>query len=260
MTSCIVAAGKDRFSPDTSLTGAVMLDDLDLNRRRHEVNEGARHFWRFVPTTDVALDASSRLKGWTRRQVTAHLGFQAAGLRRLVEGVARGVPTPMYFSPDQRTREIADAVDLDAATLRQLFDDEHDRLHVAWCELSPSDWDVTVCTPQGKAVPVAATLWMRNRELWVHAVDLGMGAWFDQVPPVILMRLFDDIVEAWRDRGIAVEFRVGAAGIVTLSVSAGQSDAPAPRVVGPLPSVVQWMTGRGNSGLTGEVGPPPKWF
>jgi hypothetical protein len=63
-----------------------------------------------------------------------------------------------------------------------------------------------------------------------------------------------------RDRGIAVEFRVGAAEIVTLSVSAGESDAPASRVVGPLPSVVQWMTGRGNTGLIGEVSPPPKWL
>jgi maleylpyruvate isomerase len=260
MMSCTVVAGTDLLSPDTRLAGAGMFDDLDLSRKRHLVNEGARHFWRFMPTTDVAMDAPSRLDGWTRRQLTAHLGFHAAGLRRLVEGVARGVPTPMYCSPEQRTREIADAVDLDAAALRQLFDDEHDRLHAAWCELSPSDWDATVSTPQGKAVPVAATLWMRNRELWVHAVDLGMGAWFDQVPPVILTRLFDDIAEVWRDRGIAVEFRAGVAGIVTVTVSASERDVPASRVVGPLPSVLQWMTGRGNAGSTGEVYSPPKWL
>jgi hypothetical protein len=73
-------------------------------------------------------------------------------------------------------------------------------------------------------------------------------------------RQAEGIAEVWRDRGIAVEFRAGAAGIVTLSVSAGESDAPASRVVGPLPSVVQWTTGRGNTGLIGEVSPPPKWL
>jgi maleylpyruvate isomerase len=144
----------------------MKFDDLDLDRKRHLVNEGSRHFWRFVPKVDAALDAPSRLDGWTRRQLAAHLGYNAAALRRMVEGVARGVPAPMYSSPEQRSREIAEAVNLDAVALRRLFDNEHDRLHVAWCELSPSDWDATVTTPQGKPVPVAATLWMRNREVW----------------------------------------------------------------------------------------------
>jgi maleylpyruvate isomerase len=238
----------------------MKFDDLDLDRKRHLVNEGSRQFWHFVPKVNAALDAPSRLDGWTRRQLTAHLGYNAAALRRMVEGVARGVPAPMYSSPEQRSREIADAVNLDAVALRRLFDDEHDRLHVAWCELSPSDWDATVTTPQGKPVPVAATLWMRNREVWVHAVDLGMGAWFDQVPPVIQMRLFDEVAEAWRDRGITVEQHVGPAGNLNLSLSASESAAPAARVVGPLASLVQWMTGRGNAGLTGDFSSPPKWL
>jgi hypothetical protein len=32
MTPCTAVAGQDLFSPDRSLTGAVMLDDIDLNR------------------------------------------------------------------------------------------------------------------------------------------------------------------------------------------------------------------------------------
>jgi maleylpyruvate isomerase len=60
-------------------------DDLDLDRKRDLVNEGARHFWCFVPTSDAASDAPSRLEGWTRRQLVAHLGYNAAGLRRMVE-------------------------------------------------------------------------------------------------------------------------------------------------------------------------------
>jgi maleylpyruvate isomerase len=141
------------------------MTNLDLGRKRDLVNEGARHFWCFVPASDAALDAPSRLEGWTRRQLVAHLGYNAAGLRRMVEGVARGVPAPMYSSAEQRFREIAEAVNLDVAALRQLFDDEHDRLHAAWCALAPSDWDCAVTTPQGKSVPVAVTPWMRNREV-----------------------------------------------------------------------------------------------
>jgi maleylpyruvate isomerase len=239
---------------------AVAFDDLDLDRKRELVNEGSRHFWRFVPTSDAALNAPSRLEGWTRRQLVAHLGYNAAGLRRMVEGVARGVPAPMYLSADQRSSEIAEAVNLDVTSLRRLFDDEHDRLHAAWCALAPSDWDCAVTTPQGKSVPVAMTLWMRNREVWLHTVDLGMGARIDYIPPIIQIRLFDDAANVWRDRGIAVKHSVGEAGVVTLALSAGETGARASRVVGPLPSVVQWMTGRGDAGLSGEFTGPPKWL
>jgi maleylpyruvate isomerase len=238
----------------------MVFDDLDLDRKRDLANEGSRHFWSFVPTSDAVLDAPSRLEGWTRRQLVAHLGYNAAGLRRMVEGVARGVPAPMYFSAEQRSREIAEAVNLDTAALRQLFDDEHDRLHAAWCALAPSDWDCAVTTPQGKSVPVAVTLWMRNREIWLHAVDLGMGARFDQIPPIIQIRLFDDAAGVWRDRGIAVEHRVGEAGAVTLLLSASERGTQASRVVGQLPSIVQWMTGRGEAGLSGDFAQPPKWL
>ena len=42
-------ASQDLFSPDRSLTGAVMLDDIDLDRRRHEVDEGRTSFLAIRP-------------------------------------------------------------------------------------------------------------------------------------------------------------------------------------------------------------------
>jgi hypothetical protein len=91
-------------------------------------------------------------------------------------------------------------------------------------------------------------------------MDLEMGARFDQIPPVIQSRLFDDAASVWRDRGIAVEHRVGEAAAVTLSLSASKRGAQASRVVGQLPSIVQWMTGRGEVGLSGDFTQPPKWL
>ena len=63
----------------------------------------------------------SRLPGWTRRHLVAHLAANADALGNLVRWAATGVETPMYSSPEQRAHDIESGAQRDAATLRGWF-------------------------------------------------------------------------------------------------------------------------------------------
>ena len=91
----------------------------------------------------------------------------------------------MYTSAEQRAADIAESVGLDTTTVYRLFDTEAKRLETAWTNLPAEAWSLTVKTPQGTPVPASETLWMRSREVWIHAVDLDTGATFDMIPPVV---------------------------------------------------------------------------
>jgi maleylpyruvate isomerase len=133
---------------------------------------------------EAELDAPSLLDGWTRRQLIAHLGYNAVGMCRLLDGAAAGVARDMYDSAEQREEDIAQSVDLDTASVYRLFDTEAARLETAWRDLPPDAWSLIVKTPQGTPVPASETLWMRSREVWIHAVDLGTGATFEAIRPM----------------------------------------------------------------------------
>lgn len=49
----------------------------------------------------------------------------------------------------------------------------HPRLE--WRDLPDANWTHEVRTAQGRTVPASETVWMRTREVWVHAVDLDNG-------------------------------------------------------------------------------------
>jgi maleylpyruvate isomerase len=59
--------------------------------------------------------------------------------------------------------------------------------------LSGAQGQATVRTMQGKQVPATEIPWMRAREVMIHAVDLGAGVTFDDLPPAFLEALCADI-------------------------------------------------------------------
>ena len=115
-----------------------------------------------------------------------------------MDWAATGVETPMYPSAEHRDREIKEGATLSAAALRNLFDHTVARLDEKWRNLHASRWAAPVRTAQGRTVPASETVWMRTREVWIHAVDLDNGAQFSEFPDVVLESLLADIVEAWR--------------------------------------------------------------
>ncbi|MEW1807247.1 maleylpyruvate isomerase family mycothiol-dependent enzyme [Pseudarthrobacter sp. NPDC080039] len=224
-------------------TDPVLLDGL-LQARR-----GTAFFARKLnELSDADLDGDSLLPGWSRRHVVAHVGYNARAVARLVEWAATGVETPMYPSVEVRNHEIDFGATLSPIALRNLFDHSAVHLNVEWRDLPADSWHHKVKTVQGRVVPAEETVWMRTREVWVHAVDLGNGATFRDIPEPVLARLLTDITGAWHARGTdnGLLIKVDGTGL-----SFGDSAAASPTVVsGSLAAIAQWATGRGTDGTT----------
>jgi len=235
-----------------------ILDELLLARR------GTAFFARQLnQLTDIGLDGESLLPGWTRRYVVAHVGYNARALARLVEWGRTGIEMPMYDSVDARDTEIRFGATLSPIALRNLFDHSAVHLNVEWRDLAPSSWLAPVRTIQGREIPVSETVWMRSREVWLHAIDLDNGASFSQVPPAVLSRLLRDITGAWSargsDAGLILEV-TGPDGITEY----GDLGASAPaRVSGTLADIAAWASGRDRPEVTARLRTDlvaPRWI
>src|SRR3954471_5387163 len=148
--------------PDQQLAGALLLARRGQAYFSRKLNE----------LRDDEFDAPSLLPGWTRRHLVAHVGYNARANARLVEWAATGVETPMYYSPTQREDEIEFGATLPIEALRNLSAHAAVHLNVEWRDLTEEAWSHEVRTAQGRLVPVRETVWMRTREVWIHAVDL----------------------------------------------------------------------------------------
>ncbi len=212
------------------------------------------------------LDAPSLVPGWTRRHVVAHVGLNARALTRLTEWAATGVETPMYDSPEQRDAEIELAATLPARALRHLSAHAAVHLDVEWRDLAPEAWDATVRTALGRQVPARETVWMRTREVWVHAVDLDHGATFRHLPPGLVDALLADVVTAWvrRSAGESVPALRLEATDRGPDAAVGTPGEDPVRLVGRAADLTQWATGRGAWGVaTADGSPvpaPPRWL
>jgi maleylpyruvate isomerase len=59
--------------------------------------------------------------------------------------------------------------------------------------LDVDDWTATVRSAQGREIPATEIPWMRIREVWIHAVDLGAGAALDDLPGAVIDLLLDGV-------------------------------------------------------------------
>lgn len=214
------------------------------------------------------LDAPSLVAGWTRRHVVAHVGLNARALTRLTEWAATGVETPMYASPAERDAEIEFAATLPARALRNLSAHAAVHLDVEWRDLPEEAWRAPVRTALGRTVPASETVWMRTREVWVHAVDLDNGGSFDDFPAELVDALLADVVGGWRRR-------LGPDGLPHLVLEPSDRDDAYPLVPdtvapdgpvtlrGTAADLARWATGRGAAGVVasgGAVPPPLRWL
>jgi maleylpyruvate isomerase len=224
---------------------------------------------RLAELPDAAFAGPSRLPGWSRAHVAAHVGLNARALTRLTAWAATGVETPMYASPTERDREIELAATLPVRAIRTLSDHAAVHLTVEWRDLEPEAWTHEVRTAQGRLVPVSETVWMRTREVWLHAVDLDNGGRVADFPEPLVDALLRDLVAVWARRAD------GPGGLVlaptdrdwTLSVGGPERARTAPTARGTAVDLVAWGTGRYPPGadpgvrVDGQVaGPAPRWL
>ncbi|KUM42121.1 maleylpyruvate isomerase family mycothiol-dependent enzyme [Arthrobacter sp. EpRS71] len=235
--------------------------DPGLQENLLQARRGTAFFARKLnELTDAQLDGDTLLPDWTRRHVIAHVGYNARAIARLIEWAATGIETPMYPSPEARNHEINFGATLSPIALRNLFDHSAVHLSVEWRDLPDANWTNEVRTAQGRTVPATETVWMRTREVWIHAVDLNNGATFNDIPTPILEQLLKDITGAWKtrrtDTGLLIKATTTAGTDTNLTF--GDTTATNPTIItGPLPAVVEWATGRGTTGIT-ATGPRTK--
>lgn len=216
---------------------------------------------------DADLDTPSLLPGWTRRHLAAHVGFNARAVARLVEWAASGVEHPMYRSPNERAHEIEFGATLPPQAIRNLSAHAAIHLNVEWRDLPEDRWDFPVVTAQGRTVPVSETVWMRTREVWIHAIDLDNGGDFEDLSSDLLDRLLGDLLAVWRRKRAAAP----CPNIILVPSDRDQrwvlaDDEPEDLVVvGSAAELVAWGTGRTRGGSTatangGTAPPAPAWL
>lgn len=180
---------------------------------------------------EAAYDAPSLLPGWTRKHLVAHLAANAEAVGRLLHWARTGERTPMYSSTEQRNADIEAGARRSGAALTAWFDQSATALSGTLAAMRPEQWSRGVVTAQGRTVPASETPWMRSREVLVHAVDLGTGLGFADLPESFLTRLRDEI----------------------LARRAGED---LPELVGPLPEVTAHLAGRASSEVRTADGRP----
>jgi len=199
--------------------------------------------------TDDELPGPSRLPGWSRAHVLAHLAGNAAAMVNLLTWARTGVETPAYPSDEVRDAEIDRVAGLAPDELRAAVLDGTRRLAEAVDQCPADRWSAQVRTRQGLLVPASEVLAMRTREVWVHAVDLAAGVGFDDVPADVLESVVDDVFAQWTARGAVPD----------VVVFAGDREwgAGALAVAGSPADVAGWLTGRAaGEGLRAD-GPLP---
>ena len=127
-------------------------------------------------------------------------------------------------------------------------------LNVEWRDLTEEAWTHEIRTAQGRVMPVSETVWMRTREVWVHALDLDNGASVAQFPPELIDLLLDDLVAVWRRKRVAggANIRLEPTDRSTTYAINPHTDAIAIR--GTAADLVAWGIGRSEHHATTVAG------
>jgi maleylpyruvate isomerase len=198
-----------------------------LDDARRWVREGTKTVNESLAEVDD-FTAATALPGWTRAHLVAHLAANAEAVSNLVHWAATGERTPMYSSPDQRAADIEKGSRRSGADLVAWFGSSAAALEQAMDALTEDQWRAQVVTAQGRDVPASETPWMRAREVMVHAVDLGSGVTFDDLPTDFLEALVADVLAK---RGLEAD------------------------LTGPLPGRAAYLTGRADGATAGVLAP-----
>src|ERR1700733_3762843 len=142
---------------------------------------------------DEALGGPTELPGWNRRYLFSHVAANADALCNLLYWARTGEERRMYASSRARDEGIAAGALLSAAELRARFDSATAALAADFDAMTDEAWDAKVITAQGLTRSASEIPWMRDREVYIHAVDLGAGSTFADLPDGFLTALLDDV-------------------------------------------------------------------
>lgn len=192
--------------------------------------------------SDEALTAPTALPGWTRRHLLSHVAANADALRNLVYWARTGEERRMYVSNKQRDADIAKGSQLPAAELRAWLESSAKALAEDLATLPGQAWDAKVVTAQGLTRSASEIPWMRDREVYIHAIDLGAGTAWTDLPTEFLTELLDDVAARRSSKG-------GGPALLAAATDTGHTwevagaGTPLP-VSAPLAALAAYLTGR----------------
>ncbi|MEV0147429.1 MULTISPECIES: maleylpyruvate isomerase family mycothiol-dependent enzyme [unclassified Nonomuraea] len=193
---------------------------------------------------DPDVAAPSRLPGWTRGHVLAHLARNADGLVNLLTWARTGVRVPQYDSAAARDAGIEAGAHRTAAEQLADLRESAARLDAVVEDLPEEAWRAPVEAMRPPPHPAWYVLVRRIRELGMHHVDLGAGYGPADWGERFVRRELHDCLRTWPHDSSTV------GGIRLLDAPGG--DLPAlwrdlgtgPVVEGRPADMLAWLTGR----------------
>lgn len=210
-----------------------------------------------TPLDDAAAARPSRLPGWTRGHVLAHLARNADALVNLLTWARTGEETPMYANDEARNADIARDADRPMAVHLDDLRTSAFRFNSATAALTRDRWDFEVAMRNGVTDRAARLPFRRLIEVELHHVDLDIGYELTDLPA--------DFVEREVEFLTSGKF-AGHAEVPPLTLTTpegrtwhtGRAEGKPTTVEGTPVALLGWLTGRSDgSDLVLADGPLP---
>lgn len=183
---------------------------------------------------NAAAAAPSRLPGWSRGHILAHLSRNADALVNVLAG------RPMYPSVEVRDADIErDAPRPLAAQLKDLQESAARLLEQA---AVPADWSRTITMRNGVTDSASRVPFRRLIEVELHHVDLGIGYELEDLPAEFTARETAFLAERFAGHPDVPAIALTATGGGRWST--GRAEGTPLAVTGPAPDLLGWLAGR----------------
>ncbi|MEU2247735.1 maleylpyruvate isomerase family mycothiol-dependent enzyme [Streptomyces sp. NPDC019224] len=198
---------------------------------------------------DAALAAPSRLPGWSRGHVVAHLSRNADALANVLRG------RPMYADSETRDRDIER--DAPRPQAEQQADLTASAARFVEAAATPADWSRTVTLRNGVTDSASRVPFRRRAEVELHHVDLGVGYELEDLPEEFIAREIDFLAERFAGHPEVVSTGLADETGRVWTTGGGAEGGPV-GVRGTAPELLGWLSGRRDgSALAVEGGTLP---
>lgn len=225
--------------------GAIVGAMIDPLRDLASVREATeRLLTAAVALDNAAVAGPSRLPGWSRGHVLAHLARNADALVNVLEG------RPMYISAEARDSDIER--DAPRPLAAQLTDVRDTAARFQAVGAAPADWDRTVELRNGVTDVAARVPFRRLIEVELHHVDLDIGYELEDLPEEFTGREIDFLTQRFSGHADVPPTRIVATGGGGAKGSreggeewhTGGKNGDPVTVSGPAPALLGWLAGR----------------
>ncbi|MFE3252940.1 maleylpyruvate isomerase family mycothiol-dependent enzyme [Streptomyces sp. NPDC059209] len=208
---------------------------LDHVRDLESLREATERLLGAAARMDNASAAeASRLPGWSRGHVLAHLARNGDALVNVLEG------RPMYA--DAATRDADIERDGPRPLDAQLADVRATADRFRRVAAVPADWTRTVVLRNGVTDVAARVPFRRLVEVELHHVDLGIGLELEDLSGDFVHREIDFLTERFAGHTDVPPLSLTAPGGHTWRT--GRADGTPATVTGPAPDLMGWLAGR----------------